>query len=225
MSKSSNDMTEWQEMNTLGNSRRVIFVALMAALGNVMFIVSQTIFKTSQIALDLSHIGTLIAAVYGGPLIGLLTGFMVGIGPGLYFGYFGGSLGLLGVIGLPIGKALTGLTVGYLARILKLKDAKYSSWKMIVATLVGYLPESIFTAFYFEGLVVILLPEVAAFFTSIFGSMHVLVLSILAKAWIEMALLGVFMGALVGNSGFNNFVNRVFTTSYIIPKFKASKSD
>lgn len=204
-------MIAWQEMNTLGNSRRVVFLALMAALGNVMFIVSQTIFKTSQIALDLSHIGTLIAAVYGGPWIGLLTGFMVGIGPGLHFGYFGGSLGLLGVIGLPIGKALTGFTVGYLARALKMKDTKHSSWKIVVTTLAGYLPESIFTLFYFEGIVVILLPEVAAFFTSIFGSMHALVLSILTKAWIEMTLLGVFMGALVGNSGFNGFVSRVFT--------------
>ena len=212
-------------MNTSGNSRRVIFLALMAALGNVMFIVSQTIFKTSQIALDLSHIGTLIAAVYGGPWIGLLTGFMVGIGPGLYFGYLGGSLGLLGVIGLPVGKALTGLTVGYLARVFKIEDTKYSSWKIVVATLIGYLPESIFTVFYFEGLVVILLPEVAAFFTSIFGSMHVLVLSILTKAWIEIALLGIFMGTLVGNNGFNDFVSRVFTASYIIPKLKARKSD
>ncbi|MEM3609120.1 MAG: hypothetical protein QXV87_02080, partial [Candidatus Bathyarchaeia archaeon] len=73
----------------------------MAALGNVMFIVSQTIFKTTQIALDLSHIGTLIAAVYGGPLTGFVAGLLVGIGPGIYFGYFGGSLGLLGAFGLP----------------------------------------------------------------------------------------------------------------------------
>lgn len=218
-------MIEWQEMNTPGSSKRVIFLAIMAALGNVMFIVSQTIFKTSQIALDLSHIGTLIAAVYGGPWIGLLTGFMVGIGPGLYFGYFGGSLGLLGVIGLPIGKALTGLTAGYLARVLRMKDAKYSSWKMIVATVIGYLPESLFTVFYFESLVVILLPEVAASFIFYFGSLHVLVLSILTKAWIEMALLGVFMGALVGNNGFNDFVSRVFTTPYMIPKLKARKSN
>jgi len=212
-------------MSALGNSRKIVFLAIMAALGNVMFIVSQTIFKTSQIALDLSHIGTLIAAVYGGPLIGLLTGLMVGIGPGLYFGYLGGSLGLLGVIGLPVGKALTGAAVGYLARFFKMESIKYSSWKIVVATLIGYLPESIFTVFYFEGLVVILLPEVAAFFTSFFGSMHVLVFSILTKAWIEMALLGVFMGALVGNNGFNDFVSKVFTKTYMIPKLKASKSN
>jgi thiamine transporter ThiT len=212
-------------MNTRINSRRIVFLALMAALGNAMFIVSQTIFKTTQIALDLSHIGTLIAAVYGGPWMGLLTGFIVGLGPGLYFGYLGGSLGLLGAIGLPIGKALTGLTVGYLSRIFKIESAKYSSWKTAGAVLIGYLPECIFTAFFFEALVVILLPEVATFFTSIFGSIHVLVLSILAKAWVEMALLSIFMGTLVGNNGFNDFVNRAFAESYIIPKLKTRKSE
>jgi len=212
-------------MGAVGNSRKVIFLALMASLGNVMFIVSQTIFKTSQIALDLSHIGTLIAAVYGGPWIGLLTGLMVGIGPGLYFGYLGGSLGLLGVIGLPAGKALTGAAVGYLARFFKIGSAKYSSWKIAVATLIGYVPESIFTVFYFEGLVVFLLPEVAESFIVYFGSLHVLVLSILAKAWTEIILLGVFMSALVGNNGFNDFVNKVFPKTYMIPKLKASKSD
>jgi hypothetical protein len=132
---------------------------------------------------------------------------------------------LLGVIGLPVGKALTGLTVGYLARFLKTKGAKYSSWNVILATLMGYLPECIFTLFYFEGLVVILLPEVAENFIMWFGSMHALVFSILAKAWVEMALLGIFMGALVGNTGFNDFVSRVFTRSAMITKIKTNKKD
>jgi thiamine transporter ThiT len=212
-------------MNYSKNARQVVFVAMMAALGNVMFIISQTIFKTTQIALDLSHIGTLIAAVYGGPLTGLLTGFIVGIGPGLYFGYFGGSLGLLGVVGLPVGKALTGLTVGYLAKFLKMKGVKHSSWNVILATLMGYLPECIFTLFYFEGLVVILLPEVAEKFIMWFGSMHALVLSILTKAWVEITLLGIFMSALVGNAGFNDFVNRVFTKPSMITKLETNKKD
>jgi|YelNatPaOPRAMG01_1025707.scaffolds.fasta_scaffold162120_1 riboflavin transporter FmnP len=212
-------------MNYSKNARQVVFVAMMAALGNVMFIISQTIFKTTQIALDLSHIGTLIAAVYGGPLTGLLTGFIVGIGPGLYFGYFGGSLGLLGVVGLPVGKALTGLTVGYLAKFLKMKGVKHSSWNVILATLMGYLPECIFTLFYFEGLVVILLPEVAEKFIMWFGSMHALVLSILTKAWVEITLLGIFMSALVGNAGFNDFVDRVFTKPSMITKLETNKKD
>jgi uncharacterized membrane protein YqaE (UPF0057 family) len=211
-------------MGALG-ARKIVFVALMGALGNVMFIVSQTVFKSTQIALDLSHIGTLIAAVYGGPWMGFLTGLIVGIGPGLNFGYFGGSLGLLGVIGLPMGKALTGLTVGHIARFLKVGNTKHSAWKILLTTLMGYIPECIFTVFYFEWLVVILLPDVAASFTLYFGSMNLLVLSILAKAWVEMMLLSVFMGTLVGNNGFNDFVSKAFTKSPITSKLRAKKSD
>ncbi|MGQ9530993.1 MAG: hypothetical protein ACUVQX_06200 [Candidatus Bathycorpusculaceae bacterium] len=225
MSNKIDAITLVTKMNNPKNARQVVFVATMAALGNVMFIISQTIFKTTQIALDLSHIGTLIAAVYGGPLTGLLTGFIVGIGPGLYFGYFGGSLGLLSVIGLPVGKALTGLAVGYLAKFFKTTSAKYSSWGVTLATLIGYIPECIFTLFYFEGLVVILLPEVAENFVMWFGSMHALVVSILAKAWVEMTLLGIFMGTLVGNNGFNDFVNRIFTRPAMITKLEANKND
>lgn len=212
-------------MNAPGKSKEVVFLALMAALGNVMFIISKTIFEAHQIALDLSHIGTLIAAVYGGPWIGFSAGLMVGIGPGLNFGYLGGSLGWLGVVGLPIGKALTGLTVGYLARVLKIKNTSHSSWKTVVATLVGYLPESVYTIFYFEGLVALLLPDVAAFFMSTFGSLHALIFSILVKAWIEIALLSFLMGALAGNQGFSDFVNRVFTISQVTPKLRTSQSD
>lgn len=202
-------------MYVSSNSRRVVFIAIMAALGNVMFIVSQTIFATNQIALDLSHIGTLIAAVYGGPWVGFLTGLIVGVGPGLYFGYMGGSLGLLGVVGLPIGKALMGSSVGYISSLFRRRIGKHQSLTTAFAVLIGYLPECIYTIFYFETFVVILLPTVAEFFITIFGSLHLLVLSILTKAWIEIALLGIFMGALVGNQGFNNFMNRVFTSSEI----------
>jgi uncharacterized membrane protein len=211
-------------METSGNPRRIAFIALMAALGNVMFVVSQTIFKTGQIALDLSHIGTFVAAVYGGPLMGLITGLMVGIGPGLYFGYLGGSLGLLGLIGLPVGKALTGITVGYLARIFRIDSAKHPSWKVPLATLVGYVPEALFTIFYFESLVPIFLPDMASYLMAQPGSMYAFVISLMAKAWIEIAILTVFMSTLIGNNGFNEFVRRVFTKPYMLSKLKANQS-
>jgi hypothetical protein len=178
----------------------------MAALGNVMFVFSQTIFKTGQIALDLSHIGTLIAAVYGGPWTGLLAGLLVGVGPGFYFGYLGGTLGLLGLIGLPIGKALTGFTVGHLARFFKIENTKYASWKIVLVTLLGYIPEAIFTVVFFEVFVVILLPDVAAYL----GPMQAFVISIMIKAWLEMAILSFIMGALVGNNGFSTFMRQNF---------------
>jgi hypothetical protein len=137
----------------------------------------------------------------------------------------GGSLGLLGLLGLPVGKALTGFTVGYLTRILKIDGTKHSSWMVGIASLLGYVPEALFTLFYFESLVVILLPDVAASFTSWYGSMHLLALSILTKAWIEITLLSVFMATLVGNNGFNDFVNRVFTRPAMITGLKQSKPD
>ena len=200
------------------NTRTVAFVALMGALGNTMFVVSQTIFRTGSIALDLSHIGTFIAAMFGGPLVGLATGFLVGIGPGIYFGYLGANQGLLGLIGLPVGKALTGLTVGYLAQILKIDSANHSSWRVIIATLVGYVPEAVFTIVYFEYFVALLLPSVAAYLTP-----WSFIVSILAKAWIEIGILTAFMVALVGNDGFNDFVRRVFTKPYMLSKAKSKQ--
>jgi uncharacterized membrane protein len=204
--------------------RTIAFVALMGALGNVMFVVSETIFKTGSIALDLSHIGTFVAAIYGGPLVGLITGFIVGIGPGLYFGYLGGSLGLLGLIGLPVGKALTGLTVGYLGRILKIDSARHPSWKVAVATLVGYIPEALFTILYFETFIVILIPGFASYLMSQYGTMHAYVAFLMAKAWIEIGIMTAFMSALVGNNGFNEFVSRVFTKAYVFSKVKSKQS-
>jgi thiamine transporter ThiT len=210
-------------MNSPNNPRRIVFIALMAALGNVMFVISQTIFKAGQIALDLSHIGTFIAAIYGGPWLGFLTGFMVGVGPGMYFGYLGGSLGLLGLIGLPVGKALTGLTTGYLARILRIDSTKHPSWKIPVATLTGYIPEALFTILFFESFVPLLIPDVAKYLMQA-GSMSPFLIPLMAKAWIEIAILTVFMGALVGNNGFNDFV-KVFTKPYAFSKLKAHQSN
>jgi hypothetical protein len=82
---------------------------------------------------------------------------------------------------------------------------------MIATTLVGYLPEALFTVVYFEVLVVILLPEMASGLVYFFGSMHAFVLSLMIKAWIEMLLLGVFMGALGGNIGFKDFMKQHFS--------------
>jgi hypothetical protein len=46
----------------------------------------------------------------------------------------------------------------------------------------------------------------------------------MAKAWIEIAILTVFMSALIGNNGFNEFVRRVFTKPYMLSKLKANQS-
>jgi len=58
--------------------RTLALASMIGALGNVLFLVSQTVkFGGEQVVLDLSHIGTLVAALYGGPTAGLLAGILV----------------------------------------------------------------------------------------------------------------------------------------------------
>jgi len=186
------------------NLKILIFTVMMGALGNVLFMLSQTVLSWGQIALDISHIGTLIAAIYGGPLTGLIAGILVGLGPGLYFGYIGGSLGLLGLVGLPAGKALTGIFVGLLTRWLKIDKRRASSLIAIPIVLIGYIPECVFTVFFFQILVAIFLPFIAQFLIP-------LVIPILIKAWIEIGIMSFFMAALIGNNGFSDFVRQYFS--------------
>jgi len=95
--------------------------------------------------------------------MGFLTGLFVGILPGVYFGPLGtGSW--LGLIGLPIGKSLTGFTAGLLYKILDVDQRHRKSiltvvlpkaWAEIVfmsllmAALVGNNGFSIFIANFF----------------------------------------------------------------------------
>ena len=183
--------------------KNLIFTIMMGALGNVLFLLSETVLSWGQIALDISHIGTLIAALYGGPIAGLIAGLLVGLGPGLYFGYIGGSLGLLGLVCLPVGKALTGFFAGLLARWLKVERRASSSLMTIPIVLMGYVPECIFTVFFFKVLVAILLPFAAQFLIPF-------LVPILIKAWIEMGIMSFFMAALIGNNGFSDFVRQHF---------------
>jgi len=181
-------------------AKTVSFIAMMAALGNALFVASQTIFTTGQVALDLSHVATYIAAIFGGPLLGAVVGALVGIGPAVYFGYVGGVLGPLGLFGLPIGKALTGLTTGFLSKTLLPRRYPLPSKRTVLTSMLGYVPECLFTVFFFLVLVPVFLPpETAAFVVT-------LLTPILVKAWIEIGFISVLMGALAGNGGFLSFV-------------------
>jgi len=60
----------------------------------------------------------------------------------------------------------------------------------------GHAPECLFTSFFFLVLVPYFLGWVSL------G----LLICILIKAWIEIALMSVLMGALTGNGGFSNFM-------------------
>ena len=183
-------------------AKATAFIAMMAALGNALFVASQTIFTTGQVALDLSHVATYIAAIYGGPILGAVVGALVGIGPAIYFGYVGGVLGPLGLFGLPVGKALTGLTTGFLSKTLLPSGGPFPSKRTVLISMLGYVPECVFTVFLFRVLVPVFLPsETAAFLIA-------LLTPILVKAWIEIGFISVLMGALAGNGGFLSFVRK-----------------
>jgi len=183
-------------------ARRTAFIGMMGALSNALFVVSITIFNWGQVALDLSHMGTLIAAFYGGPLAGLITGALAGIGSGLYFGSVSGLLPLF-LPGLVVGKALTGLSVGSLSKLLNVVKRERRAAATILATLLGYVPECLFTIAFFLVLIPVFAPSAAAYLTP-------LLVPITVKAWIEMSIMGFYMAALIGNQGFTQLMERLW---------------
>jgi LytS/YehU family sensor histidine kinase len=184
------------------NTKNVAFAIMMGALGNVLFIIS---YYTGQIApgvaLDLSLIGVFIAGFYGGPTTGLITGLIAGILPGIMYGPVGNN-GILGLIGLPVGKALTGLTTGLLAKGLKIQQRTRQSLITAPTTLLAYVPEGIFTVVYFSFLLPVFVGNILPW---------AIIATILLKATAEVIVMSVIMAALVGNTGFKNFVTAYFT--------------
>jgi len=183
------------------DSKTVSFIALMSALGNALFLISFYLGPiTHGVALDFSLVGVFIAALYGGPLVGLITGLFAGIFPGIFFGPLGtGSW--LGLIGLPIGKSLTGLTAGLLYKVFNMNQRKRLSILTVPLVAASYVPEFFFTIIYFISL----LP----FFIG--GGGAGILIFVLPKAWAEVVVMSFLMAALVGNQGFCNFVNNFFT--------------
>ncbi|RLF11301.1 MAG: hypothetical protein DRJ62_03895, partial [Thermoprotei archaeon] len=70
------------------STKTVALIGLMGALGNALFAISTPLLQWTSgfvgISIDLSHIGTLMAAIFGGPLAGFLTGFIAGVLPGVW---------------------------------------------------------------------------------------------------------------------------------------------
>jgi LytS/YehU family sensor histidine kinase len=193
------------------DAKQTAFVAMLSALGTTLSLISLNVAPLLPVgqggaALDLSHIATFVAAFFGGPYIGALVGFLSGIYAGYYFGYVLGTLGLLSVIGVPIGKAITGLLAGFLYRRSGLvSGSRRSAWALPL-TLLAYVPESIYTVFYFLFAVQLVGIPAMAFMIPL----------VIPKAWIEILVMSLLMGALAGNTGFREFVGRVFY-------FKANK--
>jgi len=186
------------------NSKTIAFVITMAALGNVLSFIPIGLSRVGQVGFDLSHVTTFVVAFYGGPYLGFITGFVGGIAAGIQFGPMG-WLSWLGLIGLPVGKSLTGFASGALFRGLNINREAHSSLLTVSAVLLGYVPEVLFTVLFFLVLVPYFLGWTVDFALTI-------LVPIVIKAWMEMAIMSVLMGALVGNNGFSAYMSAFFNS-------------
>jgi hypothetical protein len=170
---------------------------MMGALGTALFGISYYIAPIApSLAFDFSLIGVFVAGYYGGPKIGFLTGLIAGILPGIMFGPLGTG-GIFGLIGLPFGKALTGMMAGLLSSTLKIGKKNQPSILAIPSTFIAYIPESLFTWGYF----VLLLGTTVG--TAVFST-------VLVKALLEVGIMSVVMAALLRNNGFSCYVRSHF---------------
>ena len=180
------------------DAKRTAFVAILSALGIVLSAISLNItFVGGGAALDLSHIATFVAAIFGGPIVGATVGLFGGLYAGYVFG-FAFHQGLAALVGVPLGKALTGFTAGLLYKKLKIENNPRRSILTVPATLIAYIPECIFTILYFLYIMTIVNGAGMAFMIPI----------VIPKAWMEIAVMSILMGALVGNVGFREFMDR-----------------
>lgn len=183
------------------DTKKLAFSLMMGALGSAFFALSYAFGALAPgVNLDFSLLAVFIAGLFGGPVVGLFSGLIAGVLPGVMFGPLGMG-GALGLIGLPLGKALSGLTSGMIGKVLRVgRENQRLSVLGFPASLVSYVPESLFTVGYFA-----LLQGVVAGPATYF-------VYILPKAMIELTVIGVIVAALMGNSGFCKFA-RVFTKS------------
>jgi hypothetical protein len=189
------------------DAKQTAFVAMMSSMGIALSLITLNIGLISvavpgqgAAALDLSHIATFVAAIFAGPYIGAAVGFLSGIYAGYYFGYVAGGLGLLSLIGVPLGKALTGLLAGFLYKKLKLGSSSRRSVWAIPITLLSYVPESIYTVIYFLYIVTLVGTPAMSFMLPL----------VIPKAWIEIGVMSVILATLAGNTGFREFITRLF---------------
>lgn len=181
------------------DTKKLAFALMMGALGSAFFAVSYYFGPIAPgVNLDFSLVAVFIAGFFGGPTIGLFSGLIAGILPGIMFGPLGMG-GALGLIGLPLGKALSGLTSGVIGKGLRLGTEKQRPSVLgVPASFLSYVPEAFYTIGYFA-----LLQGIAVGPTTYF-------VYILPKALVELTIISVIMAALIGNNGFCTFTT-IFT--------------
>ncbi len=192
------------------STKSIVMTGIMGAFGNALSFLSIRVAPlvpslplgpiSVSIALDMSHIATFIAALFGGPIPGCLTGLIGGLLASYEFGFSKGNL--ITGFGLPIGKALTGLTAGIILR--RFGSRLRNGVMMVPITMASYIPEGTYTALLF-----IYIFPIAFGLPMWIASM--LTLQILTKAFIEMAVMGfIFMG-LIRNKGFYEYIRGLFS--------------
>ena len=189
-------------------SKDLTFVAVMAALGNVLSFISIHLAPlipsiplgpvTVSLAIDLSHLATFIAALFGGPVIGGATGLIGGLVGAFEFGFSKGNL--ITGFGLPLGKAMTGVAAGLVMTRMKVINNRLMT---VVATVIAYIPEGLFTALLFMTIFPLFtgLPHAIA---------ATITIQIIVKAFIEMIIMGLIIAGLMGNRGFASYMKGVF---------------
>jgi LytS/YehU family sensor histidine kinase len=189
-------------------SKGLVFVAMMAALGNVLSFLSMQLAPIApniplgpvsvSLALDLSHLATFIASLFGGPLVGGVTGLVGGLVAAFEFGFSKGNL--VTGIGLPLGKAMTGVTAGYVFRWLyRGGDIP----RLVASTVLSYIPEALLTLMLF----IYLLPPLTGLPVAVAS---VIAVQIVVKAFAEMVILGIVLASFVNNLGFKTFAEGYF---------------
>ena len=172
-------------------SKDVAIIALMGALGNVLATITTYLGTIHpQIAFDLSHLATFIVAIFRGPTMGAIVGAIVSLEPFYRFGITGWLGPIVGLSFIP-GKAMTGYFSGILAKRMR----------PILAVLLGYVPECIFTYITLKYITMLIIPHIALFFTD------AIIFTILTKAWLEIIFLGFFMEIIARNKAVKQWLS------------------
>jgi LytS/YehU family sensor histidine kinase len=189
-------------------SKGLVFAAMMAALGNVLSFLSMQLAPIApnvplgpvsvSLALDLSHLATFTASLFGGPLVGGLTGLVGGMVAAFEFGFSKGNL--VTGFGLPLGKAMTGVAAGYVFKWLYKQE---SVARLVASTVVSYVPEALLTLVLF----IYVLPPVTGLPVYIATAVA---FQIVVKAFFEMVILGLILAGLVSNLGFRTYARGYF---------------
>jgi len=174
------------------NTKDIAIIAVMGALGNLLATLTTYLGTIHpQIAFDLSHLATFMVSIFRGPAMGAIVGAIISIEPIYRFGITGWLGPVVGVIGFLPGKAMTGFFSGLLTR----------KTRPFLAVTIGYIPESVYTYLVLKYLTMLLIPNVAHFFSD------AVIFTILIKAWIEIILMGVFMEIISRNQAVKQWLS------------------